>query len=94
MAPKAFSRCPELSVRNSAKSSETLPHANVELSSSNGGTRFDFDGQSTAGRPLPRVIWDFSRQSAAAIRPKQRQFGLSDAPTSPGLAVAPLLPIG
>jgi hypothetical protein len=56
MAPKAFSRCPELSVRNSAKSSDTFPHANVEFSPSIGGTRLDFDGQSTAGPPFRRAI--------------------------------------
>jgi hypothetical protein len=41
MARIAFSRCSELSVLNSAKSSSTFPHANVALASFIGETQFD-----------------------------------------------------
>ena len=42
MALKVFSRCSELSVRNSAKSSSTFPHPSVALGPLIGGTRFDY----------------------------------------------------
>src|SRR5882672_3298963 len=42
MALKVFSRCSELSVRNSAKSSNMFPHPGVALGPLIGGTRFDY----------------------------------------------------
>ena len=52
----AFRRCSELSVLNSAKSSDTFPHANVELGPSIGHTRFCLADQCTAGPASGRAI--------------------------------------
>ena len=51
MALNVFSRCSELSVRNSAKSSDTFPHPSVALGPLIGDTRFDCTCNAIAGRP-------------------------------------------